>query len=332
MLAPRPPPPLVPSLTAEAVLEANEAYTRFLVKWVGRPKALASWVPRRKVEPSLLSRFLEEQMAVFNRTIEPLLAQADASGGVALCVPAADAEECASYLHAHWSDGRLALAATGKVATGYSSYGKTLSPHDSQKQREHTLLLTNTLLPAVRLVVPGFHAIEEFLTIWLEATYGTVVELFYAHGLRQGPATLSSTGFAIHQDTEDYDFIEYTVVVKLTPNAPGEPPSAMRVVGATRHFHYGPERGASGSFRARVHHASVAPESGAGEHLKIAYFFRASAKGERRAKRAYATYGSAVVEGAADDDDGLAQRRRRVTQDLNSFTFEAQAMLPQLEA
>ena len=91
----------------------------------------------------------------------------------------------------------------------------------------------------------------------LAAEYGTVVELFYAHGLRQGPATLSSTGFAVHQDTEDYPFIEFTVVVKLTPDREGERPSAMRVVGAERHFSYGAHAGASGSFRARVHHASV---------------------------------------------------------------------------
>ncbi len=130
--------------------------------------------------------------------------------------------------------------------------------------------------------------------------------------------TLSSTGFSIHQDTEDYDFIEYTVVVKLTPDEPAEPPSAMRVVGAPQHFHYGPEPGASGSFRASVFHASVAPES-EGEHLKIAYFFRASAKGERRAKRGLA------AQGVADDDEGLAQRRRHVTHELNGFTLEAQA-------
>ena len=31
------------------------------------------------------------------------------------------------------------------------------------------------------------------------------------------------SGFDVHQDTEDYDFIEYTVVVKLTPGALGGP-------------------------------------------------------------------------------------------------------------
>jgi hypothetical protein len=112
---------------------------------------------------------------------------------------------------------------------------------------------------------------------------------------------------------EDFDFIEYTVVVKLTPSAVGEPPSAMRVVGATERFEYGPEPGASGSFRARVHHASCAPAPGAGEHLKMAFFFRASPKGERRAKRSAA---------AAGEPDHVAQRRRFVTDDLNAQSAE----------
>ena len=77
----------------------------------------------------------------------------------------------------------------------------------------------------------------------------------YAH------AQVRSTGFSIHQDTEDYDFIEYTIVVKLTADNEGEPPSAMRVVGAAQHFAYGGSPGASGDFRARLFHASVAPES-----------------------------------------------------------------------
>ena len=153
---------------------------------------------------------------------------------------------------------------------------------------------------------------------WLEQTYGTVVELFFAHGLRQGPHTLSSTGFGVHQDTEDYDFIEYTVVVKLTADRRTEMASRMRVVGAEQHFWYGPEAGASGSFRARVHHASVRPAEGTSEHLKIAYFFRASAKGERRAKRGL----------AAADEPSLAQRRRSVTHELNGFSLEAQVPLP----
>ena len=35
------------------------------------------------------------------------------------------------------------------------------------------------------------------------------------------------------QDTEDFPFIEYTVVVKLTPDPDAEPHSAMRLVGDT---------------------------------------------------------------------------------------------------
>ena len=65
-------------------------------------------------------------------------------------------------------------------------------------------------------------------------------------------------GFAVHQDTEDFDFIEYTIVVKLTADAPGEPPSAMRVVGAPLHFHYGTEAGACGCFKARLYHVDRA--------------------------------------------------------------------------
>ena len=166
--------------------------------------------------------------------------------------------------------------------------------------------MTNALLPLVRRFLPGFFAIEQQLAMWLQQRFGTVVELFYAHGLRQGPDTLSSTGFAIHQDTEDYDFIEYTVVVKLTPDEPNEEPSAMRVVGAPFHFEYGPTPGASGCFRARLFHASVAPTSER-EHLKIAFFFRSSVKGERLAKRAL---GGRARDGA--DDELLAQRRAEV--------------------
>ena len=75
------------------------------------------------------------------------------------------------------------------------------------------------------------------------------------------------------QDTEEYNFIAYTVVVKLTTDSVDEAPSAMRVVGANSSFFYGPAAGASGCFNARLYHASVMPESER-EHLKIAYFFR----------------------------------------------------------
>ena len=51
----------------------------------------------------------------------------------------------------------------------------------------------------------------------------------------------------MHQDTEDFDFIEYTVVVKLTPDMPGEPPSQMRIVGAKRNFQYARRRAPAAS-------------------------------------------------------------------------------------
>ena len=160
------------------------------------------------------------------------------------------------------------------------------------------------MLPAVRKHLPGFLAMEHTLVKWLNDFYNTNVELFYAHGLRQGPHTLKSTGFDVHQDTEDFDFIEFTVVVKLTPDGEGEPPSAMRVVGASRRFHYGAAAGSAGAFRARLHHASVAPKSSR-EHLKIAFFFRQSIKGDRLAQRQLG--GRAGADIAADVEELLAQ-------------------------
>lgn len=66
-------------------------------------------------------------------------------------------------------------------------------------------------------------------------------------------------------------------------------------------------------------HRSVAPQSER-EHLKIAFFFRASAKGERRAKRGLA------AEGADGDEDVLAQRRRHVVHELSAYNFSAQSL------
>ena len=152
---------------------------------------------------------------------------------------------------------------------------------------------------------------------WLHEAYGTVVELYFAHGLCQSPLTAKSTGFDVHQDTEDFPFIEYTVVVKLTadPYPSSEPHSAMRLVGAPRTFEYAAPAGSAGVFRARVFHASVSTDTSettptptrpnpyptatptptpnpnptpnqvstdTSEHLKLAFFFRASLKGERR--------------------------------------------------
>eukprot|EP00966_Prymnesium_polylepis_P207979 4817661-Prymnesium_polylepis.2 len=178
-----------------------------------------------------------------------------------------------------------------------------------------------------RQKIDGFAAMEEELVAWMHATYGTVVELFYAHGLRQSPATLKSTGFDVHQDTEDFDFIEYTAVVKLTADTPDEPPSSMRVIGAERDFEYGPGPGerfdsnshawrshlaaAAAAPAASVHHASVAPRSER-PHLKLAFFFKKSEKGERRAKRG--------LSGQSLSDEQLAQRRRAVTSQMEAFS------------
>jgi hypothetical protein len=304
---------------AEEILESNERpghEARWLVKWEGLGRAHATWEPRRKIPSELLEAFEQKRMATFNAELEPLLASAPAAGSsaasgvVGLTVRESDAHACAAALKERWQHGRLKLHdESGKLlgtCFGYASYGKTLQTLDSEQQSTHTLLVTNALLPLVRRFLPGFFAIEQQLAMWLQQRFGTVVELFYAHGLRQGPDTLSSTGFAIHQDTEDYDFIEYTVVVKLTPDEPNEEPSAMRVVGAPFHFEYGPTPGASGCFRARLFHASVAPTSER-EHLKIAFFFRSSVKGERLAKRALGGRGR---DGA--DDELLAQRRAEV--------------------
>ena len=72
-------------------------------------------------------------------------------------------------------------------------------------------MLTHAHLAGVRRTLPGFGEMEDELTRWLHAEYGVVCELFYAHGLRQGPHTLQSTGFAVHQDTEEFDFIDFSV-------------------------------------------------------------------------------------------------------------------------
>jgi hypothetical protein len=95
-----------------------------------------------------------------------------------------------------------------------------------------------------------------------------------------GALEAAGASFDAHQDTEEHDFIEYTAIVKLTPDKPGELPSEMRVVGAPFHFKYGPTPSASCFFRARLYHASVLPAS-AREHIKIAFFFKKAAKRKR---------------------------------------------------
>ena len=233
---PRRPPPRV----AEAVLESNGQpghKERFLVRWAKPPKPFnrpeASWEPARKVPPALLIASLEEARAAFNRKALPELASAEGavdggavdggaeggaggdveggagaalSGVVALSVPPDAAAECSAYLLEHWRDGRLPLRDGTTACFGYATYGKTLSAHDASQQAAHTLLMTNPLLPLLRLELPGFHAIELFLIGWLHENHGVVVELYFAHGLRQSPETLKSTGFDVHQDTEDFPY------------------------------------------------------------------------------------------------------------------------------
>ena len=215
----------------------------------------------------------------FNITLDPSLVSVDASGVVALTVCQKDAQECAATLKRDWLDGCLKLP--NLEVKGFNTYTTTLSKLDSEQQRLHTLLVTEELLPSVRSHLPGFHAMECEIVKWLEEHYKTKVELFQAHGLRQGPRTMSSTGFAVHQDNEIFKFIEYSVVVKLTPDEPDEAPSAMRVVGAPVHFQYGNMAGACGCFLAGLWHASVEPKS-VREHLKLTFFFKVAGSGKAR--------------------------------------------------
>ena len=312
---------------AESILESNGEpghLERFLVRWAKMPRSAASWVAAHKLPRDLLVRFVDESRAAFNRKLEPLLTNEAAetgsgggggggrSGVVGLRVPEEEAARCYAHLQQHWRDGKLPLRGGATAAYGYATYGKTLSEHDASQQAKHTLLLTNPLLPLVREEVPGFHSIELFLIQWLHSTFGIVVELYFAHGLRQSPLTLKSTGFDVHQDVEDFPFIEYTVVVKLTADVAGEPPSRMRVVGAPYHFEYGAPAGSAGAFLSRLFHASVEPAPDTSEHLKVAFFFRPSSKGERRAKRGLAAAGAAL------DHAELAERRTNVALEMSA--------------
>jgi len=63
------------------------------------------------------------------------------------------------------------------------------------------------------------------------------------------PDTQGQASFSIHQDTEEDEDVQYTVVVKLTADVSGKPPSAMRIVGQAIDFEYGPTAGASATFR-----------------------------------------------------------------------------------
>ena len=216
---------------------------------------------------------LREHHRSFNLHLDPSLAEGASRGVEALRVSAESAASCAAYLETHWHNSALHLP-DGRRCYGYAQYGKTLEAHSADEQKETTLLITNAWLPGFRSLVPGFAEMEETLLRWLVDKYGVDVELYFAHALRQGQHTLRSTGFDVHQDTEEFAFIRHTAVVKLTADEVGEPCSAMRVVGAAGgNFEYGQEAGSCGCFDARLYHQSVAPRSKR-EHLKVAFFFR----------------------------------------------------------
>ena len=303
----------VHNLVPQTILKDNgelDDRTRWLVHWCGRLEHQATWVTRDRLPEPMLAAYVHRQQAAFNMELEPLLHPGSGHPSAVVCtgwvVPPAEATRCAQFLFHRWQDGVLPLD-DGRKVYGWATYGKTLSTHDADQQRLHTLLFSHAMLPSVRAHLPGFVEMEHALTEWLQAETSQAVELFYAHGLRQGPHTLKSTGFDVHQDTEDFDFIEYTVVVKLTPDAPNDAPSAMRVVGAAPHFYYKAQAGAAGLFRARLYHASVAPVSPK-EHLKIAFFFRTcSKKSLPGPKRTKATSDDEGPSGEPDEDPALAQ-------------------------
>lgn len=278
------------SLHADAVVKGCNGKLgperRWLVLRAGSTNP--EWDRAEHLPAHIIAAWEEEQCAAHNQRVEPSIGDGSGSSlnrtGVETAqVAVADADACARFLQQQWLDGALVLPnQRGFKIRGYSTYAKTLDAHDSEEQRTHTLLFTPATLPVLRVHVPGFEAIEGELALWLLSRFDTFVELHSAHALRQSPETLKSTTFGVHQDTEDEPSILYTVVVKLTADAPEEPPSEMRVVGAPEHFRYGPAAGSSGCFQAALHHASVKPSSER-EHLKIAFFYKASTN--RRAER-----------------------------------------------
>ena len=202
------------------------------------------------------------------------------SGVMPLSVSEEHAKICAEYLTEHWKDGSLVLYEMGPgtrkhplTLNGFATYPKTLQEFNVEEQRLATLMILWKDLKRVRIRLPGFFAIEEQLRLWLEQRFAGAFELWRAHVLRQGPNTLRSTGFSVHQDTDENKLIVFTIVVKLTMDEEDEVPSSMRVVGAPCHFTYGPRPGASGCFLADLFHASV-PWTSTRDHLKIAFFFQ----------------------------------------------------------
>ena len=77
----------------------------------------------------------------------------------------------------------------------------------------------------------------------------------------------------------------------------------------------------AGVFRARLFHASVSTDTS--EHLKLAFFFRSSTKGERRAKRGLAAAGLGLG-GEQLPHAELAHRRQHVALELSNSNLDAQ--------
>ena len=61
------------------------------------------------------------------------------------------------------------------------------------------MIFTGSLLDRARKHLSGFQHLEKELISWLQKTYGTDVELLFAHGLRQSPDTMPSTTFDVHR-------------------------------------------------------------------------------------------------------------------------------------
>ena len=203
------------------------------------------------------------------------------SGVESLSVPQPMAVSLDKFLKDNWHDNGMKLQ-SGTLVRGYTSYENVDEPHDPAQQGKHTLLLTGAMLELANIELPGFKEINEFLLAYLEQRMGIRYALSHAHVLRQGPRT--QTVFLSHQDLDTNPKTEQSIVVKVTPDGDGEPPSRMTVVGAAFPFEYGPEAGAAGHFDSRLWHESVRPESPR-EHLKVTFFFRRLTEREMRAKR-----------------------------------------------
>ena len=212
-------------------------------------------------------------------------ARAATSSVRSLDVGAEHAAACHAALNTNWSNGTLRLASgRGGNASGYTTYAHTVAAHDSAEQGRNTIILSEAILPAARSGLPGFAAMERAAAAWLRTTFNLAVLpiLLLSHVLRQTPNTLGSTVFSEHRDDEDLPLVAYSVIVKVTSDEPGAPPSQMRLVsdqGAI--FNYGETAGAAAMFHASMLHSSVPLPTGAPEVLKVAYFFRRGLGGTR---------------------------------------------------